>query len=109
MISWYIDSSCICFLSGKHCLPRLRQLRSRRLAEETLSVPDTFRQGIYLGGGVVDIEACPGAGLHAERPVQRPRAVVPGPYRDAKLVENLAHIVRMDSVHLERDGTAPVL
>ena len=41
--------------------------------------------------------------------MQRPRAVVTGPDRDAELVEHLADVVRVHALDLERDGAAAVL
>src|SRR5207253_10769849 len=78
-------------------------------AEELLGVPDPVRQGVYLVVGVVHVEGGPGAGLHAQRPVQRPGAVVPGAHRDAELVEYLPHAVRVDAVDLESHRAAAVL
>src|SRR5271166_882561 len=137
MISWYIDSSCITSprnTESRVCHPARTTTMLHRggynhgdalswwlravvhghesLApgpEETLGVADPVREGIYLGVGVVHVERRPGAGLNPQRAVQRPGAVVAGAHRDAQLVEHLAHVVRVNAVHLERDGTTAVL
>src|SRR5215469_7657417 len=93
MISRYSDSSCIA-------------LPSRHL-EEPLRLAYSLGQRVDLVEGVVQVERGPGAGLDAERPVQRPGAVVPGPDGDAVLVEHLADVVRVHAVDLEGDRGAP--
>ena len=71
-------------------------------------MPDSFRQRVHFLVRVVHVEGGPGGGLDAERPVQRLRAVVSGPHRDAQVIEDLADVVRVHPVHRERDGAAPV-
>src|SRR5580700_2262981 len=97
MISWYMDSSCI-----------TRPSTSRH-AEEFLRLPDSVRQRVDLVVRVVNVEACPGAGLGTQRAVQRPGTVVPGSDGYAQLIQHLPHIVRMNPVHHERYCHAPVL
>src|SRR5260370_13342127 len=137
MISWYIDSSCITsppntgtqrhhpggmtpmFHRGRYdnadvlpVCPGRRGALSGSLVpcpEEALSVADSVRQGLHLVMGVVHVEGGPGAGLHAQGPVQRPGTVVAGAHRDAQLVEHLPHVVRVDAFDLERDGAAAIL
>src|SRR5215510_15966471 len=95
MISWYSDSSCIS--------PPSRHL------EEPLRLAYSLGQRVHLVEGVVQVERGPGAGLDAERPVQRPGAVVPGPDGDAVLVEYLADVVRVQPADLEGDRGPPAL
>src|SRR5580704_6233521 len=104
MISWYIDSSCI--TSPANTRSRGHHPGLARGTEETLGVADPVSQLVYLGVRVVHVERRPGAGLHAQLAVQRPGAVMPGAHRDAQLIEHLAHVVRVDACHLERDGAA---
>jgi len=41
--------------------------------------------------------------------VQRLRAVMSGPHRDAQVIENLADVVRVHARDIERDSAAAVL
>src|SRR5215813_13956375 len=93
MISWYSDSSRIS--------PPSRHL------EEPLRLAYSLGQRAHLVHGVVQVERGPGAGLDAERPVQRPGAVVAGPDGDAVLVEYLADVVRVHAIDLEGDRGTP--
>src|SRR5579871_6457409 len=117
MISWYISSSfitpsrtpsrglmfhCVLF----HCVSEGHVSGD---AEELLRVPDPVRKGVDLGVRVVEVEAGPVGCLAAEGAVQRPRAVVPGPDRDAKLVKHLADVVRVHALNVERYRAAAVL
>src|ERR1700722_2083629 len=101
MISWYIDSRSLTWVPPP---PLLKSCRP----EELLRLPDAVGQRVHLVVGVVKVEAGPGAGLDAERPVQRPRAVVAGPHGDAQLVEDLADVVRVDLRDLEGHRPAAV-
>src|SRR6266576_6564811 len=94
MISWYSDSSC--------SSPPSRHL------EEPLRLAYSLGQRVHLVQGVVQVERGPGAGLDAERPVQWPGAVMPGPDGDAMLVEDLADVVWVHAVDLEGDRGPPV-
>src|SRR6516164_9227490 len=105
MISWYMSSSCIV---PSVTLSRYTLFRCL-CPEELLGVADAVRQGVDLGVGVVQVERRPVGGLAAEGAVQRPRAVVAGPDRDAELVEHLADVVRVHALDLERDRAAAVL
>src|SRR5262249_24866480 len=105
MISWYMDSSCM----TPSKTPCQRPLFHRSRSEELLGVADPVDQGIHLGMRVVQVERGTGARLDTQRTVQRPGAMVPGPYRDAAVVEHLAEVVRVDAVQRERDRGPPVL
>src|SRR5215469_5461886 len=102
MISWYMSSSCIV---PSVTLSRYTLFRCL-CPEELLGVADPVRQGVYLADRVVHVERRPVGRLAAERAVQRPRAVVAGPDRDAELVEHLADVVRVHALDLERDRPA---
>src|SRR5215469_5756402 len=78
-------------------------------AEELLGMADPGDEGVYLRGGVVEVERGAGARLDAKRPVQRPGAVMARTHRDTAVVEYLAEVVGVDAVQFERDGAAPVL
>src|ERR1035438_10025289 len=109
MISWYKDSSCITPpLTSRpaRCVPSGRPSRP---AEEPLGVADALGQSVNFVAGVVQVERRPGARRHAERAVQGPGAVVVGPGRNAKIVEDLAYVVRVYIRHAEGHGTATVV
>src|SRR6266536_4502077 len=97
MISWYIDSNCITFST------------SSAAYEEPLRGADPLGQCGYLLFGVVHVERRPRARLDLIPAVQRPGAVMPRPHRDAKLVEHLPDIVRMNAIHGERDRAATIV
>src|SRR6266567_1697754 len=105
MISWYMSSSCIVPSVTRSGYPVFRRL----CPEELLGVADAVGQGVDLGVRVVEVEARPVGCLAAEGAVQRPRAVVTRPDRNAELVEYLADVVRVHALDLERDGSAAVL
>jgi hypothetical protein len=65
------------------------------LREELLDFLDHFHKPIHLGLGVVEIEAGPGGGFHAQPVHERLRAVMPAAQRHARLVREHHHIVRM--------------
>src|SRR3954471_4310386 len=77
--------------------------------EVLLGVLQPFDEGVYFAGGRVEVRRHPGRALHAEAPVRRLGAVVPRAYGDPAAVEDLADVVRMDPVDLERDGAAAQL
>src|SRR5215472_4148969 len=103
MISWYMDSSCTVFLCS------LAPSRPASYRPEELPYPDySVGERVDLFVGVVQVKACPGGGLDAERPMQRPGAVVPGAHRHAPIVEHLADVMRVHAIQDERDRAAPV-
>src|SRR5260370_1370926 len=112
MISWYNDSSCITPPSNTgpyRACSCLRQSIASTYAEEFLCRPDPVRQRVDLFWRVVQVEAGPSRRLHAECAVHRPSAMMPGPHRDAQLVKDLAHIVRMYLIDGELNRASPGL
>src|SRR6266487_2289698 len=79
-----------------------------RCSEEPLRLAYSVGQRIDLSRRVVHVERGAGARLNLVPAVQWPGTVMPGPHRDAEFVENLANVMRVDSRHRERDGSAPV-
>src|SRR3954469_14188671 len=91
MMSWYIDSSCISAL-----------LRGCN-AEEALSFPHAVGERVDVVVARVDVERRPRRGGDAVAADHRPGAVVPAPDGDAEVVEDLAHVVRVDALDGEGD------
>src|SRR3989442_788075 len=90
MISWYIDSSCI-------CSPSKRPIGATSgRAEEFLRLPQPLDERVDVVAGVVEVQRRTRAGGHAEALVQRLGAVMAGAHRDAVSVEHLADVVRVD-------------
>ena len=77
--------------------------------EDAADVEQRVDQAVDLVAGVVDGEARPGRGRHAEPLHQHLGAVVPGPYGDAVAVEDLGDVVGVDAVHREGDDSAAVV
>src|SRR5699024_1330936 len=71
-------------------------------SEELLRTSYRPVEGLDLVECVVQRERCPHRGLHTEATVQGPRAVMADAHRDAVVVEHLAHVVGVDTVHHER-------
>src|ERR1700733_9947867 len=107
MISWYSDSTSI--------TPPPTRCRGRDVPAQTPRCSASCRRekllclAHALVVGVVHVERRPRAGLHPERAVQRPRAVMVGTHGDAELVQQLTDVMRVHAVDRERYGTAPVL
>src|SRR3954453_14929242 len=109
MMSWYIDSSCIVLNGTRRAMTLFRLLIGLSLSEEPLGVPDRVRERVDFVVRVVDVEGSPRRGLDPQGPVQRPGAVVPGPHRHPQLVQDLADVLRVPPVALERPRPAAVL
>src|SRR5690242_14905997 len=95
MTSWYIESSFT--------------VSARPSAEEVPYVLQALDQCVDLGRSGVQIERRSRGRGNSVPQADRPRAVVADPDRDALLVEDLAHVVRVDVTEREGDGRAPVL
>src|SRR3954454_13158052 len=96
MTSWYIESS-------------FTVLSSRPSAEEVPYVLQAVDQSVDLGLRGVQIERRSRGRRNSVAEADRPRAVVADPDRDALLVEDLAHVVRVDVAEREGDRGAPLL
>ena len=96
MTSWYIESS----FTASHHHPS---------AEEVPYVLQAVDQGVDLGRRGVQIERRSRGRRNSVPQADRPRAVVADPDRDALLVEDLAHVVRVDVAEREGDRGAAVL
>src|SRR4029079_10081699 len=66
-------------------------------------------QLVDVVGRRVDAEAGPGRRGQIEPLVERHRAVMAGPHRDAVAVEDLGDLVRMDARQVERHDTAAAI
>src|SRR5918996_4131689 len=95
MTSWYIESSFT--------------VSARPSAEEVPYVLQTVDQSIDLGRRGVQIERRSRGRRNSIAEADRPCAVVADPDRDALLVEDLAHVVRVDVAQREGDGRSAVL
>src|SRR4051812_19384872 len=93
MISWYMFSSCI---SGS----------TSHSSEELLGRANSVGQGVDVVVAGVHVEGRAGRGRNAVAPHHRPGAMVPHADGDPVVVEHLAHVVRVDALDGERDGTA---
>ena len=74
--------------------------------EELLSLRQRFDQRVYVGFVVVHVERGSRRRRNAELTHQRFRTMVAGSYAHGVLVEDLAHVVRMDPVEQERHRPA---
>src|SRR3990170_2607359 len=95
MTSWYIESSFTIPASSS--------------AEEVPYVLQAVDQCVDLGRRGVQIERRSRGRRNSVPQADRPCAVVADPYRDALLVEDLAHVVRVDVTQCERDRRATLL
>src|ERR1700761_2990179 len=93
MTSWYIESS----------------FTRQPLPEEVPYVLQPLDQGVALGRRGVQVERRPGGRGNSVPQADRPGAVVADPDGDALLVEDLAHVVRVDVTEGEGDRRAAVL
>src|SRR5512138_2521242 len=80
--------------------------RSSMLSKDLLDLVDAFDQRIDFALRAIEIEAGTRRRRDAELLMQRLRAMVPGAHRDPVAVEDLRHIVRVDSVEGERRHSA---
>src|SRR5262245_52764035 len=106
MTSWYI---CSIRMSGRPVDRGFLVVQRLVRAEELLRAPDPGREGVHLVRGVVDRERRARGRGDTELPVQRPRAVMPDPDRDALVVEDLPEVVGVDAVDDERHCATAVL
>src|SRR3954462_4725566 len=90
MISWYMFSSCI---SGS----------TSHSSEELLGRANSVGEGVDVVVAGVHVEGRPRRRRDPVAPDDGPRAVVPHPDGDAVVVEDLAHIVRVDALDGEGD------
>src|SRR3954470_9708782 len=95
MTSWYIESSFTFSASPS--------------AEEVPYVLQTVDQRVDLGRRGVQIERRSRGRRNSVPQAHGAGAVVTDPDRDALLVEDLAHVVRVDVAEREGDRRAPVL
>src|SRR3954452_16175750 len=95
MTSWYIESS--------FTVP------VRPSAEEVPYVLQAVDQNVDLGRRGVQIERRSRGRGNSVAEADGPRAVVPDTDRDALLVQDLAHVVRVDVAQGEGDRRAPLL
>src|SRR3954453_8824409 len=95
MTSWYMESSFT--------------LSARPSAEEVPYVLQAVDQSVDLGLRGVQIERRSGGRRNSVAEADGPCAVVADADRDALLVEDLAHVVRVDVAQREGDGGPAVL
>src|SRR5690242_9718444 len=95
MTSWYIESSFTFPASPS--------------AEEVPYVLQAVDQSVDLAGRGVQVERRSRGRRNSVPQADRTGAVVPDPDGDALLVEDLAHVVRVDVAQRERDRGAAVL
>src|SRR5215217_3952652 len=79
----------------------------RRTLEDALDHGDAVREGVDFLGGVVHVEARPGAGGRVQHAVQGASAVVPGADGDALLVQQLGDVVGMNGAVFQVEGDHP--
>src|ERR1700691_2825102 len=112
MISWYSDSTSITppptRCRGPDVPAQTPRCRASCRREKLLCLAHALGQRVDLVVGVVHVEHRPRAGLHPERAVQRPGAVMVGTHGDAELVQQLTDVMRVHAVDRERYGTAPM-
>src|SRR4051812_22679175 len=95
MTSWYIESSFT--------------ISARPSAEEVPYVLQPVDQSVDLGRRGVQIERRSRGRRNSVPQADGACAVMTHAYRDALLVQNLAHVVRVDVAQREGDRRAPVL
>src|SRR5690242_3236870 len=95
MTSWYMESSFT--------------VSARPSAEEVPYVLQSVDQSVDLGRRGVQIERRSRGRRNSVPQADRAGAVVADPDRDALLVEDLTHVVRVDVTEREGDRRAPVL